>query len=530
MLERFQSLVSQYRSAWRFHRVGVLAAWTIGIVGWLVVCLIPSQYESTARVYVDTNTLLKPLLEGITVSQNTGSQVDLVRRALLSRPQLERVIDTTELKGRIKSERGRETEVADLSKAIQIKVDPSTTASRDPNTFQISYADGNPDVAYHVVDAVLKSFVSQSVGEARADADVAQKFLQSQIADYEKRLTDAESRLAAFKKKNIGSMPDDRGGYFQRLQTEMATLDQLRASLNVAIRKRDELRNKLLGGAGTVGTPAPDSAVVETSVDGRIRDAKGKLEEMLLKYTDEHPDVIALRETIARLEDQRRQEIEALRSNAGALGAPRATTSLVAQNLQIALNQAEVDVTTLQSQVADHSAQVADLRAHVNTVPEVEAELARLNRDYDVTKSEYERLLQRLESAKLSDAADRVDDVKFRVLDPPVRALIPTKPHRALLMLGVLAAALAGGVGLAWLLAQIRPVFVHPRELGRFKDVPVFGVISAAVGDAAAVDERRELRGVATAVGGLVAGTALLVILYPSLESLVRALFSARGS
>ena len=526
MLERYESLISQYRSAWRFRRVGIVVAWSIGVAGWLAVCLIPSQYETAARVYVDTNTLLRPLLEGITVSQNTGSQVDLVRRALLSRPQLEHVIDTTELKDRVKSERSRETTIQDLSKAIQIKVDMPNATTREANTFQIIYADSDPDLAFQVVDAVLKSFVSQSVGEARVDADVAQQFLQSQIAQYEKRLTAAESRLAAFKKRNIGSMPDDRGGYFQRLQTEMSTVEQLRSSLNVAVRKRDELRGKLLGG-GT--TSVMDSAAVETSVDGRIRDSRAKLEDMLLRYTDEHPDVIALHETIERLEGQRRAEIEALRSNAGALGAPRASSSLVAQNLQIALNQAEVDVTTLQSQLADHGRQVGELRARVNTVPEVEAELARLNRDYDVTKTEYERLLQRLESAKLSDAADRIDEVKFRVLDPPVKALIPTKPHRALLMLGVLAAALGGGLGLTWLLSQIRPVVVHPRDLGRFKDVPVFGVVSAALDGAVAVADQRELRAVSMAVAGLVIGTGLLVVLYPFLEGVVRALFWAGG-
>jgi uncharacterized protein involved in exopolysaccharide biosynthesis len=178
-------------------------------------------------------------------------------------------------------------------------------------------------------------------------------------------------------------MPDDRGGYFQRLQTEMSTVEQLRSSLNVAVRKRDELRGKLLGG-GT--TSVMDSAAVETSVDGRIRDSRAKLEDMLLRYTDEHPDVIALHETIERLEGQRRAEIEALRSNAGALGAPRASSSLVAQNLQIALNQAEVDVTTLQSQLADHGRQVGELRARVNTAGG-RGGTGAFNRDYDVRPS-----------------------------------------------------------------------------------------------------------------------------------------------
>jgi polysaccharide chain length determinant protein (PEP-CTERM system associated) len=528
MLERYETWVAQYRSAWRFRRAGIIGAWTIGIIGWLVVCLIPSQYESTARVYVDTNTLLRPLLEGMTVSQNTGSQVDLVRRALLSRPQLERVIDSTELHTRISSDRGRESAINDLAKDIQIRVDPSVPADREPSDFQIVYADGNPTVAYHVVDSVLQSFVTQSVGAARSDSDVAEKFLRTQIAGYEALLTQAETRLAAFKENNIGSMPDDRGGYFQRLQAQMGALDQLRSSLSVAQSKRDQLRAKLLGGPSA--NDASALGVAASSVDARLRQEQARLEEMLLRFTDKHPDVIALRETIGRLEAQRAQEIDQLRNNKRDLGTPRAGTSLVAENLQIALNQAELEVTSLQAQLADARRSVAELRESVNTTPKVEAELARLNRDYEVTKTEYDRLAQRLESAKLSDAAGRVNDVKFRILEPPTRALIPTKPHRNLLLLAVLAAALAGGAAIAWALAQLKPVFVHPRELRRFKNLAVFGVIGEVISDATLAARRRAVRGVLITMTGLVIGTGLLVLLYPSLESGVRAAWSNRGA
>jgi polysaccharide chain length determinant protein (PEP-CTERM system associated) len=525
MLERYDTLLRNYRSAWRFRRSAVAAAWTIALLGWLVVCLIPSRYESRARVYVDTNTLLRPLLEGMTVSQNTGSQVDLVRRALLSRPQLERIIDSTDLlKKRIRSDRGRESAITDLGLSIQIRADQPGASTRDPSTFVISYIDLDPGVAYSVVDGVLQSFVTQSRGEARTDVDVAQQFLRSQIADYDKRLTEAEARLAEFKEKNIGAMPDDRGGYFQRLQAELQNLDQAKASLSVAMSKRDELREKLLG--GSTPNSAPGIATTETSLDGRIREEQAKLADLQMRFTDEHPDVIAARENIARLEELRNVEREELRGNAAALGAPRTGTSLVAQNLQIALNQADLEVTSLQSEVAAQTKRVAQLRQQVDTMPKVEAELAQLNRDYDVTKVEYDRLLQRLESAKLSDAADQVDDVKFRVLDPPVKALIPAKPNRGLLLAAVLVAALTGGTGLAWARAQLHPVFVDPKEFARFPGVPVFGVISAAVRESAAA-ERREWRAVVSSAAIIAAVTASLIVAYPHLETSLRAMHAS---
>ena len=522
MLEQYGTLVGQVRSAWRFRWQALLVGWSLAVAGWIGVFFVPSKFESTARIYVN-DSLLKPVLDGLTVGESAPSPVDMVRRALLSRPQLERVINETDLRKRVKVDRGREALIAELTKSITITADATNTSTREPNVFQISYSDSDPALALKVVQATLHSFVSQSVGESRSGASATQKFLNDQIADYTQRLNEADARLADFKRKNIGVMPDDKGGYFEKLQAAMSAQDQLQSDLAVATAKRDELRAKLLG--GTTGSAADNNLSVETSVDGKIRDAQAKLEEMLLKYTDQHPDVIALKETIARLEQQRKDELAAIRSNNGALGAPRASTSLVAQNLQIALNQAETDVTSLESQLRERNRQVAELRARVNTVPEVEAQLAQLNRDYATIKGEYDKLVQRRESAQLSDAAGRVDEDRFRVLEAPVQALIATKPRRAILLLAVLGVALAGGLGAAWALAQIRPIFTHPGEL-RFEGVPVLGVIGEAEDVQVAAARRRDVAKVVFLAASLLVAAAAMILLAPVLEVARRSLFS----
>lgn len=526
MFEQIQAALTQLRSSWRYRWRSIVVMWGVAVLGWAAVFAIPSQYESSARVFVDTNTLLRPLLEGIAVTPNAGSQTDLVRRALLGRPQLEAVIAKTDLNKRVRNAREREDLVRDLMKEIRITGDSSSPQSREANIYSIAYMDTDRKLAYTVVSTLLDSFVQQSVGANRNDADAAQRFLRDQIGDYERRLTESETRLAEFQKKNIGSMPDERGGYFQRLQSEMTALDQLRGQLTVAQHQRDELRSKLLGGSATGSAAGSTPSILETSVDGRIKEATTRLEEMLLRFTDQHPDVIALRETLVRLEEQRNAEIASIRANQGALGAPRASTSLVAQNLQIALNQAEVQLASLDAQVNHRSQNVAELREHINTLPEVEAELLRLNRDYNVTKTEYERLLQRLESARLSDAADRVDEVRFKVIDPPIEPISPVKPKRVLLLIGVLFAALGAGVAFAWFLSQLHPVFVSPRELSRFKDIPVLGTVGAMIDDAAQAATRRKSFGLATAIVFLMISGALLIVFHPSIEHLTHRLLS----
>ena len=141
----------------------------------------------------------------------------------------------------------------------------------------------------------LMCFSARQLVKNAATPENAQKFLVAQLAEYEKRLSESERKLAEFKRKNVGFMPDDRGGYFERLQREMQEVDRLEAERTVAINKRHELRSKLLGGEGSSSTPGS----VETSVDARIVEIRTRLEELLLQYTDEHPDVVAMKETIA---------------------------------------------------------------------------------------------------------------------------------------------------------------------------------------------------------------------------------------
>jgi polysaccharide chain length determinant protein (PEP-CTERM system associated) len=475
MQDQIRLFLTEFRSAWRYRWKALAAVWLVALAGWFVVLKIPSQYESSAKIHVDANSLLGPLLEGITVDNGLDNQVDLVRNMLLSREHIESVIDSTPLKLRAKTQTERERLSRELGKDIRIDATASSSRSRGANIFVISYRDRDPALAFAVVKSLVDEFVSQSVGANRVDADVAQGFLRSQISEYEKRLTASEQRLADFKKQNVGAMPDERGGYFTRLQAETAQLDQLRAQLTIAIHSRDDIRQRLIGGSES--TPAAPTSI-ETSVDARLQTERNKLEELLVRFTDQHPEVIGVKETIARLEEQRRQEIAALRSNVLSAGAPTGTTSLVRQNLQIALNEAENRVSSLRAQAEGSEQRVADLRRQMNVLPAVEAELAKLNRDYDVTKAEYERLLQRLESAKLTDAADRVDETRVRIVDQPVRSNVPVAPKRALMLLAVCAMALCAGAALAWGLSQLHPVYISAEQLESETGLRVVGTVS----------------------------------------------------
>jgi polysaccharide chain length determinant protein (PEP-CTERM system associated) len=352
--------------------------------------------------------------------------------------------------------------------------------------YGIAYQDGNRARSLRVVEVLLNTLVEQTIGGKRQGAESAQKFLEKQIRDYETRLRQAEDRLAEFKKQNIGLMPTEQGGYFTQLQTEIDAAKKSETDLQVAESRRAEIARQMRGEAvigATGAAPVLGSSGVSAGSDTvtRIKETQAKLDELLLRFTDKHPDVIAMRETLVELQRRRDEEIASLRrGDANVVAASGVGNNPVYQSMQLALNQADIEIASLHGTLAQHRAKAAELRQRLDTAPQVEAEFAALNRDYDVNKAQYTALLAKYEKARLGEEADSAGSVRFEVVQPPNASFAPVFPHRTLFLAAALAAALAAGAGLAFLLHILRPVVGSARSLASLTGLPVLGVVSAA--------------------------------------------------
>jgi polysaccharide chain length determinant protein (PEP-CTERM system associated) len=500
----------ELRGVWRYRWTGVLVAWLVAGAGWLAVFAMPDVYEARARVYVDASTALRPLLQGLAIDSGVQSQLDLVRQALLSRPQLERVALKVDLMASATNPVEREKLLEGLRS--QIKLSGDTSHSGD-NLYTLSYQATSRERSVAVVRVVLDSFMEDVIGMKQAGQATAQRFLRDEIQQYERRLSEAESRLADFKKKNMGLMPGDRGDYFSRMQTETEQLETARGQLRLAERKRAQLAVQLSGENSSLpGSNSSAGSSVDTETGALLRDAQARLQDLLLRYTDKHPEVIALREQIAQLEQRRTREEENFRRLAASGRTGAASANPVYQRLQVDLNAAEVEVATLNGDVADRLRRIEQLKLLVNTAPEVEAELARLNRDYGVTKSQYDSLVQRLETARLSERAEETGVVKFDVIDPPVATLEPIAPNRILLLVAALIGGLLAGLGVAYLRHFGKPAVHSARQLQSLAgkaNVVVLGLTSPSSWHAAMAASRRRL---AVAAGLLVAAFTVVLV------------------
>ena len=525
------SLYSELRGAWRFRRYALFTAWGVCVLGWLIVYAIPNRYEAYARVNVDTRTALRPLLEGIAVSQDVESQLNLMKQSLLGRANLDKVATQVGLDRNAITPADRDAMLTGLSLRIGIALEaPTVRDPRIPNTlYRITYADTERENALKVVSVLLNAFVEETMG---ASGNVsAQRFLREQIADYDRRLAEGEERLAAFKKKYFGLVPGAQGDHFSRLTTETQEVKRIEAALGIAGSRRAELQRQLRGETPYVAPSATQAGVARPSSGGqpaqdtatRIQETQARLDDLLLRFTDKHPDVVAARENLILLRARQQEEIAALkRGDASAVAATGASSNPVYQNIQLQLNQVEVEMAALRVELVDHKRNEAELRRVVDTAPEVEAEYARLNRDYDVTKTQYNNLLERLERARVSGDAEQTGVVRFNVVDPPTAGFDPTFPNRPLLIVVVLVVGLAIGGGVAYLLHMLKPVFSSETSLAQLTGLPVLGVVTRTWVDKYRVQLRAGLMRYSIAASLLLVAFVIVLIAQESGSQLLR--------
>ena len=258
----------------------------------------------------------------------------------------------------------------------------------------------------------------------------------------------------------------------------------------------------------------------------KIRELELQLDELRLQYTDKHPRIGQILDTIELLKERQEQE----RAAAAASGSKTALLTAnpldqnpVYQNMRIQLTNTEVEIASLRAEFSQQRKQVIELKTLVDTVPQVEAELSRLNRDYDVVRSKYEQLLAQLERANIGESVARsIDDVQFRIIDPPFAGLEPAGPQRQLLLAALLVAALGLGGALMFLLNQLHPVFLNSRAVTAATGVPVLGVVSLLLSPQDLRAKRRGHLRFAMAIGLMILSFALVSVFAEQLSPLLR--------
>jgi polysaccharide chain length determinant protein (PEP-CTERM system associated) len=481
-MDAIRLLIAQYlRAAWHRRWTGVIIAWLVCGLGWVGVYAVPNQYESSARLYVDADAVLTPLLRGIAADSAPTTQLEIIQRTLLSRPNLEKLISKTDLDLTLNGPSDRERLLTRL--ATDIKVNPQTK-----NLFTITYRDKSAKLAHDVVQTLLTIFVESATGGSRTDMENARRFLERQIQSYEQQLRAAEKRRADFRSRYLEVLPSNDNPDVPALEAARANAQQAEGRLQDALTARDAMKQEVDGTPAMLVTDSsgvPGAVNAQPAPRSRLEQAEEDLRMLLLKDTPVHPDVIAQRKVIEALRAGPREPVARPGGNEASVSRDPGTGALkhsvpnpIYEQLKVKLIEANANIVSLQRQRDESVAYRDRLEKVQREQPGLIAEYQNMDRDYNVLRRNYEDLLGRLQSANIAQAADtQADKVKLQVIDPPEIPRLPVAPNRILLVSLVLVGGIAAGIGVTVFLGQLDRSFSTVDDL-RTLGLPVLGGIS----------------------------------------------------
>ena len=482
-------------------------AWGLCLAGWLAIALIPNSYESKARVFAEMQSIL-PQQVGITVADR-AAELLRVKQTLTSTENLQKVVRGTDLNLLVASDADLAAQVAKLRENIKI-----TAALDNPNMIEITARSGvggfsngqNSRTASAIVQKLLDIFIEENLAGSRSETGQSLEFLDQELKRREAELQQAEQRRVDFETRFLGLLPGE-GSIGQRMSAARMELSNIERELMTAQSGVASVRAQM--GATPASIAIPGVAGGAGYASQQIAALQGQLAQQQSRgWTDAHPDVIATKNEIARLRPQAQAERAAAGSGGGASTPNPAFASLRAM---LAEREAQVASATMRKNQLQSA--MAELSSKQSAEPEVMAEQARLNRDYDVLKREYDKLLESREQVQLrGDIRTKTDAIQVKVIDPPSKPTVPVAPNRPLFLTLILLAAIGAGIGAAFAKGQLQTTFPTQGRLEQATGMTVLGSVSEIFTAARKAQQRQRLKWFAGAGGALAASYALLMV------------------
>jgi protein tyrosine kinase modulator len=454
--------------------------WILGplFFGWLLVFasawVIPASYTSEAVILVEGSKVPEKFVES-NVEVDLAERVQAMRQQVLSRTRLLNLITNLKLYPRYQG--SPDDQVKQMREDIKMEmVQAPPSAGKNAGelvAFKVAYSSPSPTLAQQVNASLVSFFIDENVRASQEQSESTTLFLDSQVRSAAQSLADQENKVHAFEAEHEGSLP-------QELQSNIQILNGIQAQLQSALAARDRALqqqtylNSLLNQYQSMGTEGLAGA--PASVDTQLESARASLAALRAKYTDDHPDVKALQDDIARLEklkkDMGAEAKENLESNAATPAQVAAMTPLMQVQSELKSNKQEIQ--SIEAKIQRLQAEGQEYQKRMSATPAVEAAMDDMLRDFNVSKLNYANLVEKKASSSLATNLERQQQgAQFRMVDPPSlpdKASFPDRFKFSLAGVAVgLLLAVVFGVGLEFVDDRIR----SERELTEATTLPV---------------------------------------------------------
>jgi len=446
----------------------LLPLFLVWATSWGVSWLMPSTYESDALILVEQQKVPDQYVVP-NVTTNLQGRLQSMSQQILSRTRLQATIDRFHLypeahglNALMKSgdpvERMRE----------DIKIDLVDSPSRpgELTAFKMHYSAVSPELARQVNSELTTLFIDENLKAQTQLSENTTAFLEKELEDARANMAEQESKVASFKAKHLGELPSQLESNVQILAGLQAQLQNTQRAIEVAKQQKlylESLQQQYQSAQAslTSDTGNPKTTSPQT-LEKELLGMQAQLRDLQSKYTEEHPDIVALKEKIAKAEEDKKQNegeptdnktepkvinsVDAASIEQVQHGSP---SSMMQMQSQLKVNQLEISNEVQREK--DLEAEISSYQGRLNLTPETEQELTNISRGYDESKSNYDSLLQKQMQSQLATSLEqRQQGEQFRIIDPPSLPGKPSAPNRLMFSLGGLIAGALLGLGLAF--------------------------------------------------------------------------------
>ena len=456
--------------AWRRRKWLGLVCFSLPAAALLSLAMnLPNLYSSTATVLVEQ----QHIPEGFVKSSVTGeadARLNLIREKLLNRAGLMALINRFNLYSELRKEAPEEAVVERMRKdvVLELKELQRQVYGRD-NTFgfKVSYRGRNPETVATVANTLAAQYVEENLSMRTNQATETTTLLKRQLNDIKQRHEEDERKIAAFKQRHMGELPE-------QVEVNLSTLGRLNQELTSnsehqmrVLERRERLGKQLLD----LNAGVPTTTVVNPdSMTHHLEKLRTELTELRTRASAKHPDVIRVQGEIAAIE----KALAETAKDAKLDPAQSAALLSTPEDIKHALRELDHELKNLKADEQRLRAEAASIQRRVERSPQHAQEFQQLERDYKMTKDLYFSVLQRYEDAQLAESMEQAKHVgQMRIVDPAMPSKAPVAPNRLKLILGALTLSLGLAAGCMILAEQRDRSFHDVESLREFTKVPI---------------------------------------------------------
>jgi polysaccharide biosynthesis transport protein len=462
--------MAKRRRWWVF--LSIFLCWT---VGWVVGRVIPASYVSDAVIGVEQQVVPEQYVVPNVSNNDLENRVQAMTHQVLSRPRLQSTIDRFHLYPESHGlsslfqfgdpvERMRKdikVELLDLEKPVPGRVTPPPTA------FKIHYTANNPELAQRVNSELASMFIEENLRSQQQLSQSTTDFLSTELTNARTKLDQQEAKVRDFKAKHFGDLPSQAQANLSILSGLQGQLQSAQVALDNARQQGlylDSIQQQYNSAEKAEGS-SPEVSI--TTLNKELVNMRMRLADARSKYTEDHPDIVSLKDKIAKIEVMKKQMEEANaslrksdnpsdkssnKSNDSVAAAdevrPGSLTPIMQIRSQIKSN--ELQIKNFQKRVDDLEREISEYRARLNLTPETEQELADVSRGYDESKANYDSLLKKQDQSQLATSLEQRQQAgQFSILDPASLPDSPAIPIALMCSLGGLGLGIFLGFALA---------------------------------------------------------------------------------